>query len=434
MDAPDPLLCLRAAFSAFPDAPLTLVKLRTESGETVEDIANSAQVAIEQIGTPSLTHDANAPELVFASDTASRILRTRETASKDEVPSPASAPDQFLSLGALVFAVQQRGERAGAYLRNAATAKVVPIPALERPGVLEYLLGKRDAWEGVVSVDGKPTVPSTEPSAEGKAEAAAPAPGAPSAKRGYVPDAADAEFVRNLRSKYEVVLFDRNDALAGTYGHAADLDSDSGSAASPTPHQSDALGLRALLKPRLESAKRELQAPSKSAPARTPGAPANAARRSRAQDPILLLSNSPTALVNMFNVKALLQDGVFVPPEEARRQARGVPELVVTIQPRSEEEGSGAHNLQFSRRILVVDSAEAVNRLGTGPAGSGQDPWNRVIAVFTTGQTWQFKTYRWSDPRDLFKNGTWGICLTQPWVCMCAGTTKRRIRKCETGT
>lgn len=31
------------------------------------------------------------------------------------------------------------------------------------------------------------------------------------------------------------------------------------------------------------------------------------------------------------------------------------------------------------------------------------DYWNRVVAVFTTGQTWQFKGYKWQHPPDLFK-------------------------------
>jgi parafibromin len=34
--------------------------------------------------------------------------------------------------------------------------------------------------------------------------------------------------------------------------------------------------------------------------------------------------------------------------------------------------------------------------------------WRRVVAVFTTGQVWQFKAYRWSDPPELFRN-TLGI-------------------------
>lgn len=28
-----------------------------------------------------------------------------------------------------------------------------------------------------------------------------------------------------------------------------------------------------------------------------------------------------------------------------------------------------------------------------------------MLCVFTTGQAWQFKSYKWSDPRELFKHG-----------------------------
>ncbi len=29
--------------------------------------------------------------------------------------------------------------------------------------------------------------------------------------------------------------------------------------------------------------------------------------------------------------------------------------------------------------------------------------WGRVVAVLTTGQVWQFKNYKWSDPAELFR-------------------------------
>jgi parafibromin len=30
--------------------------------------------------------------------------------------------------------------------------------------------------------------------------------------------------------------------------------------------------------------------------------------------------------------------------------------------------------------------------------------WSRVVAVFTTGQMWQFKSYKWQQPTELFRN------------------------------
>jgi len=32
------------------------------------------------------------------------------------------------------------------------------------------------------------------------------------------------------------------------------------------------------------------------------------------------------------------------------------------------------------------------------------DYWTRVVAVFTTGQTWQFKSYKWTNAPELFSH------------------------------
>lgn len=45
-------------------------------------------------------------------------------------------------------------------------------------------------------------------------------------------------------------------------------------------------------------------------------------------------------------------------------------------------------------RFIIVDSAEQFK----------PEYWSRVVAVFTTGQAWQFKSYKWQQPQDLFKN------------------------------
>ena len=59
------------------------------------------------------------------------------------------------------------------------------------------------------------------------------------------------------------------------------------------------------------------------------------------------------------------------------------------------------------RRYFVVDSAEALSKFG-------QDAWDRVVCVMTTGQAWQFKPYKWNDPKVLFHHGK---CL----FCVCGG-------------
>ena len=393
----DALLCLRAAVSADPEDPMALVRLRDSSGNDLDGIQ----------GATSVTFLSKAPVQTFDVHVPARMLRSRELSSREGgAPKIDLEPDAFFPLSALLFAILQRNERAGSYLRNATTAQIVPISALERAPILEYLTGKRNAWDGIVSptdvADSGATAPSdtAAPAALTKDDAAE---RPVTSKRTFQPDAADAEFVRHLRSKYELVLLSRDDALRGSMT----ADTDDGTTGARAG--GDLLGLRAMMAPRIEAAKKRSVSSNKSSTSSSRSAPSaiNPARKSRAQDPIILLSNSPTALVNMFNVKALLQDGVFIPPEEARQQAGGIPELVVTIRAPSSDEPTSGQGVSLSRRILVVDSAEAVNRLGSGAPGSDQDPWSRVICVFTTGQSWQFKSYRWSDPRDLFRNGTY---------------------------
>lgn len=55
------------------------------------------------------------------------------------------------------------------------------------------------------------------------------------------------------------------------------------------------------------------------------------------------------------------------------------------------------------QRYFVVDSAEALSKFG-------QDAWDRVVCVMTTGQAWQFKPYKWNDPKVLFHHGMRSAC------------------------
>jgi parafibromin len=45
-------------------------------------------------------------------------------------------------------------------------------------------------------------------------------------------------------------------------------------------------------------------------------------------------------------------------------------------------------------RFIIVDTPELFK----------PEYWSRVVAVFTTGQAWQFKSYKWQQPHDLFRH------------------------------
>ncbi|PWY73628.1 CDC73-domain-containing protein [Aspergillus heteromorphus CBS 117.55] len=127
---------------------------------------------------------------------------------------------------------------------------------------------------------------------------------------------------------------------------------------------------------------------------------------SKTQDPIILLSPSASSLIRMSNVRSFLQDGVFVPPDHPTLSMPNSNILYISRPLRihsdpfsSSRPGGGSSSQPTARkptRFILVDST----------ANFRPDYWQRLVAVFTTGQTWQFKSYKWSSPPELFKQAT----------------------------
>ena len=124
-------------------------------------------------------------------------------------------------------------------------------------------------------------------------------------------------------------------------------------------------------------------------PAATAGASASLVslpkgKPSRRQDPIILLSPSASSLLRMSNVKSFLEQGSYIPPDSSSLAASTsilyMSRLLPSIDPIR------------PFRFILVDSPEQFK----------PDYWNRLVAVFTTGQAWQFKGYKWQSPQDLF--------------------------------
>ena len=87
----------------------------------------------------------------------------------------------------------------------------------------------------------------------------------------------------------------------------------------------------------------------------------------------------------MSNIKEFLEDGQFVSPSLSATAAPNflrVQRLLPTINPTT------------PIRFDVVDSPDKFK----------PDYWEKVVAVFTTGQEWQFRGYKWSNPVELFRS------------------------------
>ncbi|KAF2727636.1 CDC73-domain-containing protein, partial [Polyplosphaeria fusca] len=123
-------------------------------------------------------------------------------------------------------------------------------------------------------------------------------------------------------------------------------------------------------------------APAPAAPLTTPLV-ALPKKPSRRLEPIILLSPSASSLLRMSNIKSFLDTGVFVPP--------------------SESSTAGVNLLHLNRILPSIDAHRAMRFILVDSTTNFKPPyWARVVAVFTTGQTWQFKSYKYPNPSELF--------------------------------
>lgn len=135
------------------------------------------------------------------------------------------------------------------------------------------------------------------------------------------------------------------------------------------------------LKNLISDAKRFSSQLKKSKTGRT--AHANGAQASTKKQPIIIISPATTALLSLSNIKEFLEEGRFVEPS-LQRSDNGV---VIVNHPSDRLVAS-------AQSIMVVDNVD----LFTKP-----EYWDRVVAVFTTGQAWQFAKYKYSKPEVLFQ-------------------------------
>lgn len=105
---------------------------------------------------------------------------------------------------------------------------------------------------------------------------------------------------------------------------------------------------------------------------------------SRRPDPIILLSPSASSILRLSNIRSFLENGRYLPPDSGNAPSSNM--------------------LHVSRVLKEIDPSRPTRFiLVEGPEQFKPEYWDRVAAVFTTGQTWQFKNYKWSDPNELFR-------------------------------
>ncbi|KAJ1958338.1 accessory factor associated with RNA polymerase II [Dipsacomyces acuminosporus] len=119
------------------------------------------------------------------------------------------------------------------------------------------------------------------------------------------------------------------------------------------------------------------------------GASGSALRRAghrKRKDPIVVVPAATTAMINMYNIKALLKDHQFVDSKDVMAKGETKPREVVVEHTMS----GGGPSLKFRIVDSVQDFTEA--------------DWSSLVCVFTQGAAWQFKNWSWSTPEEVFQN------------------------------
>ncbi|CAR26588.1 ZYRO0B13332p [Zygosaccharomyces rouxii] len=112
--------------------------------------------------------------------------------------------------------------------------------------------------------------------------------------------------------------------------------------------------------------------------------PHGSSKPAQRKDPIILIPSAASSVFTMANIKQFLENSQYVNP----RELPGSQSDLVTVE-------KSLDRLSKPVRFLIVNNT----RMFTKP-----EYWDRVVAVFTMGHTWQFNNYQWNTPAELFQH------------------------------
>lgn len=109
----------------------------------------------------------------------------------------------------------------------------------------------------------------------------------------------------------------------------------------------------------------------------------NTTQAPKKKPPIIIVPSALSSLVTLYNVKDFLEKGAFVSTEDKKKVK---PNKDKTVLVRYKE------NNRVLQEYYVIDTPEKMPK----------EDWKRVVAIFTNGQTWQFKGWETENATTLF--------------------------------
>ncbi|ORX33232.1 RNA pol II accessory factor, Cdc73 family-domain-containing protein [Kockovaella imperatae] len=323
----------------------------------------------------------------FAQSTSEPINLVKDYATRY---AKSDTKDGFYTAAQIYLAWSERASAVRDYLIKGQAEGVGYVSVTDRRFVLDYLNGGNDEQGRVVplSNDAGPGSSMTLPSGADALPASLESEAGPSkvsqpAKRKYEVNRADLEFCKKLRSEV-VELRDRNSVLRASQGGKV--------------HSFESF-VKGVMAEKIRALRKSMEAPSGRGVAPQSQAstdPSRGPRKAKQSNPIIMISSSPTALITMWNVRRFLEQGIFEPSDVARQREMSQgnvksEDMIPIMRKKSGPAGD------ITSKYYVVDGVEALQKFG-------QDAWDRVICVLTTGQAWQFRPYKWQDPKTLFRH------------------------------
>ncbi|KAJ2763170.1 accessory factor associated with RNA polymerase II [Coemansia sp. BCRC 34490] len=375
--------------------PLELLRQYTMQQKTIELLDKDGNLTKDllQAATVRFGEDAS-----FARDTPTRYLRSNSEA------------DQY-ALSALLHFLDHRNQSFYEYMKTTNSLGLQTVSFGDRGNLLDYLTGK---IADVVSSAGA----STTASAGASAGAAAASGDAVAGEKRGDDDAGVASDGRRVRLRTSAAdsMGGGDRLVSGAQGASTAAGGDpardimrrervlvtTSSALSSNNSFASAAGLIKELFPTKGDVKGAgarsadtAGAPTSASAAASGGASGNGVTarlahrktaRGKRQTPIIVVPAATTAMLNMYNIKPLLQDFQFVEWRVVMEKGGSKPREA-TVERKLQSTG---HN----QRFRVVDSVQDFT----------DADWNSVVCVFTQGAAWQFKNWLWKSPEEVFRN------------------------------
>lgn len=261
-------------------------------------------------------------------------------------------------VGSVLFCWNNREATVTEYIEKCSSEGVKVIPFMERTKLIELLSGERNdnnEEENVQHEKRKNEKVDYRESKRKKIE--------------------NDELLKEI-SKHEIELIDHDKALRGT---EKNIDF------SNLIRECEYKIVRALKKPEVKNKKENVKERERERDKGKSGKSGSGSGNNNTinKDPIIILSPSAISMLTMGNIKGFLEEGKFEDPSKCNNNSD-----LLHIRRDSKK----------FKRVIKFVVVKNVENFFVKP-----EYWDRVVAVFTTGQEWQFKKYKINDPNELFQ-------------------------------